>query len=109
MSKNTIEAYLFCMNCDDETEHKIEYREGQIHRITCTQCGMAVQINQEYVNAHYKEDFVNRVMSKPGRMTKEMQADLDGFLRSLPHRVISKPLRVYREFSEPEAKGKPKK
>ena len=39
-------------------------------------------------------------MSKPKRMTKEMEADLNGFLRSLPYRVITKPYRVYKEFSE---------
>ncbi|MEF9918304.1 MAG: bh protein [Eubacterium sp.] len=97
MSKNIIEAYLFCMNCDHETEHEIEYEKDQIHKIICKKCGMAVQINQNYINEHYKEDFITRVMSKPGRMTKEMEADLNGFLKSLPYRVISKPYRVYKE------------
>lgn len=100
MSKNSVDAYLFCMNCDHETEHEIEYRDDQIHKITCKDCDMAVQINQEYINAHYKEDFIARVMSKPGRMTKEMEKDINGFLKSLPFRVISKPYRVYQEYKK---------
>ncbi|MGL4283805.1 bh protein [Eubacterium aggregans] len=104
MSKTNTDAYLFCLNCDKDTDHKIEYRDGQIHRITCAECGMAIQINQEYIQAHFKEDFVTRVMSKPGRMTKEMQADLNGFIKSLPYRVITKPYRVYKEWEQEEKK-----
>ncbi|MDO4288354.1 MAG: bh protein [Eubacterium sp.] len=96
MSKK-VDAYLFCVNCDRETPHVVEYEGGQLHRIACEECGMAVQVNQEYVSAHYKEDFVRRVMSKPGRMTREMEADLSAFIKSLPFRVITKPYRVYRE------------
>lgn len=101
MAKSSkVDAYLFCMNCDKETEHEIDYLDGQIHKITCKNCGIDIQINQEYVKEHYKDDFISRVMSKPKRMTKEMEADLNGFLRSLPYRVITKPYRVYKEFSE---------
>jgi transcription elongation factor Elf1 len=105
MPNNSMDAYLFCMNCDKETEHQIDYHDGQIHRITCKECGMAVQINQEYVNTHFKEDFVARVMTKPRRMTEEMQQDLNGFLRTLPHRVITKPYRVYKEWEHEEKKN----
>lgn len=99
-----VDAYLFCMNCDKETEHEIEYKDAQIHRILCKNCGVGIQINQEYVKEHYKEDFISRVVSKPKRMTKEMEKDLNAFLRSLPYRVITKPYRVYKEFSEEDEK-----
>ncbi|WKY47469.1 bh protein [Eubacteriaceae bacterium ES3] len=99
MPKNRMKAYLFCVNCEKETQHEIEYLNGQIDRITCETCHIQVQLNQEFVNAHYKEEFVKRVLSKPSRMTKEMEHDLSGFLKSLPQRVISKPYRVYKEYS----------
>ena len=99
MPKNSMQAYLFCVNCEKETQHEIEYRNDQIDKITCQTCHIQVKLNQEFVNAHYKEEFVARVLSKPSRMTKEMEADLSGFLKSLPQRVISKPYRVYKEYS----------
>ncbi|MDD2414948.1 MAG: bh protein [Eubacteriaceae bacterium] len=100
MAKNTMDAYLFCVNCDKETDHRVEYRNGQIHRVTCTECGMTVQMDQNYINDHYKDEFIKRVLTKPVRMTREMQKDLNGFLRSLPFRVITKPFRVYQEINE---------
>lgn len=100
MPKSRMEAYLFCVNCEKETAHEIEYYNNQIERITCQECHIQVQLNQEFVNKHYKEEFVKRVLSKPSRMTREMEMDLSGFLKSLPQRVISKPYRVYKEYAE---------
>jgi len=99
VSKNRMEAYLFCVNCEKDTPHEIEYKEGQISKIICHTCRITVEINQEFVNKHFKEEFAKRVLSKPVRMTEEMEADLSGFLKSLPTRVISKPYRVYKEFT----------
>lgn len=100
MKKNCIEADLFCVNCENETTHEIEYKDEQIYRITCENCGIQVQINQEFVNKHFKEEFIKRIFTKPVRMTEEMEADLSLFLKSLPSRVISKPYRVYKEYTE---------
>lgn len=95
-----MEAYLFCVNCEMDTKHQIEYKEGQIYRISCEECGVSVQLNQEFVNKHFKEEFAKRVLTKPSRMTEEMEADISGFLKSLPSRVVSKPFRVYKEYTE---------
>lgn len=103
--KNTMEAYLYCVNCDRETLHEVEYRNDQIHKVTCSECGMSLQMDQHYINRHYKEEFVKRVMSKPVRMTQEMQEDLNSFLKSLPFRVITKPYRIYKEIEEEKNKG----
>ncbi|MDO9493356.1 bh protein [Acetobacterium sp.] len=100
MPKNRIEADLFCVICEKDTPHEIEYKNEQISQITCKECSIQIQINQEFVNNHFKEDFVKRVLSKPTRMTAEMEADLSIFLKSLPSRVISKPYRVYKEYKE---------
>ncbi len=104
MAKNIIEADLFCMNCGEDTKHDIEYRQGQIYKITCEKCGANVQLNQEFVNQHFKEEFVKRVMSKPVRMTREMERDLSSFLKYLPARVITKPYRVYKEYTDSKTK-----
>lgn len=100
MTKNRIKADLFCVNCEKESPHEIEYKDEQIYKITCEECGIQVQINQEFMNKHFKEEFTKRILSKPVRMTEEMEADLSGFLKSLPTRVISKPFRVYKEYKD---------
>lgn len=100
MSKSHVQAYLFCILCEKETPHEIEYKNEQISQITCKECEIKIQLNQDFVNKHFKEEFVSRVLSKPTRMTSEMEKDLSNFLRSLPSRVITKPYRVYKEYKE---------
>ena len=92
-----IKTELYCDQCGNETAHRIVYQNDKIHKIICEDCGHTVEINHDYVEKHFKEDFVHRVLSKPGRMTKEMQADLNGFLKSLPFRVVTKPYRMMKE------------
>ena len=100
MANNHIQTQLYCVYCDADTIHSIEYTDDQISRIVCDSCGKVIKIDHDYVNKHFKEDFVHRVLSKPGRMTKEMQVDLNGFLRSLPFRVVTKPYRLMKEREE---------
>lgn len=100
MSNSKMEASLFCIHCDGDTTHTIEYKNDHIHKITCNNCGVEVKIDQDYVKKHFKEEFVLRVLTKPVRMTREMERDLTGFLVSLPFRVVTKPFRVYKEFHD---------
>lgn len=100
MSNTKMDAYLFCIHCDKETDHTIEYKNNHIHKIQCNNCGVEIKIDQDYVRKHFKEEFVARVLSKPSRMTKEMEKDITGFLKSLPFRVVTKPFRVYKEFHD---------
>ncbi len=100
MKNNTIDAILFCESCGDDREHEIHYHDNQIQSIECKACHHKIIINQEYVKKHYRSDFIERVLSKPRRMSKEMQADLNGFLHTLPYRVVTKPYRVLKEKEE---------
>ena len=106
MSKSTIDASLFCTGCNQETEHQIEYLNGKITSITCMACGSSVHMDHGSMSSYYKEEVINRLLTKPVRMTREMQNDLNGFLKSLPHRVITKPYRVYKEWEENSVKEK---
>ena len=100
MPNSQMDAYLLCIHCDKETKHCIHYKHNKIHMIKCTDCGVEVKIDQDYVQKHFKEEFILRVLTKPARMTKEMEKDLTGFLKSLPFRVVTKPYRVFKEFKE---------
>jgi len=43
---------------------------------------------------------VERILTKPYRMTKELEEDLTKFILSLPIRIITKPYRIAREVGE---------
>lgn len=102
MSRSIVDADLFCANCNQETEHQIEYLSDKIQSITCTKCGSAVHLDVSSMEKYYKEDVISRLVSKPGRMTREMQADLNGFLKSFPLRVVTKPYRIIKELEKEE-------
>ena len=98
MANNELKAMLFCLHCNEDTKHTITYKNDKIESIQCEQCGVAIKVDHEYVQKHYKEEIVERVLSKPARMTKEMEEDIGVFFSRLPYRVISKPYRLIKEF-----------
>ncbi|MFZ7121480.1 MAG: bh protein [Eubacteriaceae bacterium] len=100
MPNSHMDAYLYCIHCNEETNHTIQYKNNHINQIRCKKCGIEVKIDQDYVQKHFKEEFIHRVLTKPVRITKEMEKDLTGFLKSFPYRVVTKPFRVYKEFHE---------
>lgn len=100
MPNSKMEASLFCIHCGEDTEHVISYKNNHIHQVACRNCGVEVNIDQDYVKKHFKEEFVLRVLTKPVRITREMERDLTGFLVSLPFRVVTKPYRVFKEFQD---------
>ncbi|MCR1898694.1 bh protein [Irregularibacter muris] len=98
MANSKLNAMLFCLHCDEDTQHTIIYKQNKIESIQCEKCGVAIMVDHEYVQQHYKEEIIERVLSKPSRMTKEMEADIGVFFSRLPYRVISKPYRLIKEF-----------
>ncbi len=98
MSYHHMDAMLFCIECNENTNHTITYRNEKIENIKCNQCGREIKIDHEYIQRNFKEDIVERVLSKPSRMTKEMEEDITLFITSLPFRVISKPYRLMKEI-----------
>lgn len=98
MSEVKMNALLYCLNCDKETKHTIAYVNDKIEEIQCKECGIAMKVDHDYVEKHFKEEIINRVLSKPVRMTKEMEEDITVFFSRLPYRVISKPYRLIKEM-----------
>lgn len=98
MGTANMNAMLFCLECDKETEHSIVYKENQIENIQCKQCGIEIKVDHEYVKKHFKEEIIERVLTKPSRMTKEMEENITLFITRLPFRVISKPYRLAKEL-----------
>ena len=95
-----LEAELFCPACNQDCTHVITYVGDQISRIECALCHRRVEISRHELVKRYAADFLERVLTKPQRMTKEFEMDLRRFLRSLPGRVVTKPRRIAREIRD---------
>jgi len=93
-----IKALLFCLHCNKETSHLIVYRDRYLEYIKCSVCGNEIRINREKLLETYTADFIDRVLTKPHRVTEEMKRDLSRFLKSIPIRILTKPYRVAREI-----------
>lgn len=92
-------AMLFCMHCQKETPHDIQYLNEIISDIVCEECHYHVSIDINALDQFYHYLY-ERLISKPGRLTEEARKDFNKFLRSIPMRVISKPVRFTNEYSQ---------
>jgi len=99
---------LFCENCQADTEHVLTYVGGSLTESRCKQCGKVLGLNHNALLEHYGADFLVRILTKPKRMTRELQKDLRSFLLSLPKRLVTKPMRVLEEIHEVTRKENPK-
>ena len=95
-----IKALLFCLHCNKETDHTIVYKDRYLEDIKCSICGNEIRINREKLLETYTADFIDRVLTKPHRITEEMKKDLSQFLKSIPIRILTKPYRVAREIGD---------
>jgi hypothetical protein len=99
MSKEWIKTSLFCLTCSEESTHIIEYVNNRISSISCEECGKSIVLHKEICIENFPENLLHRFFTKPSRLTDEMHNDLNTFLRSIPSRVITKPIRLAKEIS----------
>lgn len=92
-------AMLFCMHCQKETLHDIQYLNEVISCITCEKCQYQMSIDIDAMKQFYHYLY-ERLISKPGRLTEEARKDFNKFLMSIPMRIISKPVRFTSEYSQ---------
>ena len=93
-----MEAELFCLHCNKETHHTVEYVGNSLSSIKCNNCSKTIELKRGKLLEHYSVEFIERILTKPQRMTKEIEGNLKKVLISLPGRVITKPTRIAREF-----------
>jgi len=89
---------LFCMNCDKETIHTVQYVSGYLASTECNTCGKKIQIDRRHLRAVFAEDFINRILSKPHRMNEDMKKALATLAPFFPKRLLKEPLQVLREI-----------
>ncbi|MCK4248575.1 MAG: bh protein [Candidatus Omnitrophica bacterium] len=92
-----IKTELFCLHCNKECPHTITYLGNHLKEVKCEECGIQLEIDKLKIMEHYAEDFLERVLSKPQKLTEEIKKGLTTFMKSLPVRIIKKPYRVSKE------------
>lgn len=90
---------LFCMHCQKETLHDIQYMNEVISSIECEECHSQMSIDVDAMKEFYHYLY-ERLISKPGRLSEEARKDFSKFLASMPMRLISKPVRFTNEYSQ---------
>ena len=95
-----MKAELFCLHCNKDTSHEVSYAGTTLKSIKFMECGSEIEIRREKLIGNYAIDFIERILTKPYRMTEELEKDLTKFILSLPIRIITKPYRIVKEVSE---------
>jgi len=99
VKRSCMEAELYCIHCREESPFTITYINDKLKTICCTQCHHAIDVRLD-LQKEFKQEWQNRILSKPSRMTTEYKDDLSQFLFTLPIRLASKPYRLYQDIKE---------
>jgi hypothetical protein len=100
MAIEKIKTGLFCVHCGEATPHELTYISDKLVKTKCLKCGLALKFDEQELLLVYSEDFVKRIITKPGRVLEESFNDLSSFLKSLPIRIITKPKRIIKEIKD---------
>ncbi|GKW44804.1 bh protein [Planococcus sp. NCCP-2050] len=98
MKVKKMEAGLYCTNCKEEVDHEVTYINSDMKTIKCLQCGRTKELKVDLKKEFYKE-IVERIATKPKRVTKESKEGLGHLLFSLPVRTIKKPYRILKDVN----------
>jgi hypothetical protein len=91
---------LFCVNCGKDASHTVNYIGSFLKSIQCNKCGRKVEIDRRHLRTVFAEDFINRILTKPHRVTEDMKRAFSTIVPFFPKRLIKEPLKVVREIYE---------
>ncbi len=91
---------LTCTACDRDTVHRVVYLHKKVLKITCRECGKDFRFYSKHPIEHYMLSTAEQLFLEPSKLNREFHEEGASFLFSLPRRVITKPYRMMREFSE---------
>lgn len=95
-----MEAILYCLHCKEETKHIIIYENKIIKKIKCQKCKIELEINKENIKEKYANEYIEKILIEPQKITDEIQKNLCNFLLSLPIRIMVKPYKLIKEIGE---------
>jgi len=106
MAEKSVLMDVFCLHCREETPHMVAYGQKYLKEMRCEVCGTVIRVDRKRMLELYAHDMVDRILSKPLRMKKELAAkSLSEFTMSLPVRVALKPVKVAKELAGLVTKG----
>ncbi len=91
---------LYCINCDEEVAHSVYYTGSYLRSVKCDRCGKKIEIDRRHLRAVFAEDFIDRILTKPHRMTEDAKKALAILVPFFPKRLIKEPLAVIKDICE---------
>jgi hypothetical protein len=91
---------LFCINCNEETPHTVQYIGSYLRSVSCDSCTKKIEVDRRHLRTVFAEDFIDRILTKPHRMTEDMKRAIAILMPFFPKRLIKEPLKVLKEIYE---------
>ncbi len=91
---------LFCINCNKESPHTVNYIGSYLRSVSCNNCSRTIEIDRRHLRTVFAEDFINRILTKPHRMTEDMKKAVAILMPFFPKRLIREPIKVLKEIYE---------
>lgn len=98
MKDEEAKILLFCVNCNKESKHTVHYIGNYLRSIECDSCKKKIEIDRRHLRTVFAEDFINRILTKPHRMTEDMKKAVATLVPFFPKRLIREPLKVLKEI-----------
>src|SRR4030066_1994568 len=91
---------LFCISCNEETPHTVQYIGSFLRSVSCDNCTKKIEIDRRHLRTVFAEDFIDRILTKPPRMTEDMKKAIATLMPFFPKRLITEHLQVLRDIYE---------
>ncbi|MDD5658397.1 MAG: bh protein [Actinomycetota bacterium] len=91
---------LFCINCNSDTEHTVSYIGEYLKSIQCNKCLKKIEIDRRHLRTVFAEDFIDRILSKPHRMSRDFKEAMAYLVPFFPKRLFKEPKKVIKEIIE---------
>ncbi|MDD2211924.1 MAG: bh protein [Clostridia bacterium] len=95
-----IQCDFYCNGCKQEGPHFLIYSNNVLLRSECAKCGREIPFCEQTLLTLYAQDIVQRILTKPKRVSEELKKDLHRAILTLPARIITKPYRLVKEVEE---------
>lgn len=89
---------LFCVNCNEETPHTVQYIGSYLRSVSCDSCSKKIEIDRRHLRTVFAEDFIDRLLTKPHRINEDMKRAFATLMPFFPKRLFLEPLQVFREI-----------
>ena len=100
MKDEEAKIVLFCINCNKESPHTVNYIGSYLKSVSCNNCSRTIEIDRRHLRTVFAEDFINRILTKPHRMTEDMKKAVAILMPFFPKRLIREPIKVLKEIYE---------